>query len=57
MGDPACWLGSTCLACGAFLSVGADESRCPRCGHSLDLPGDMQLLSEAGADQPEVDGD
>ncbi len=33
MGDPVCWLSSTCPACGRFLEPADEEAgRCPRCG-------------------------
>ncbi len=36
-GDPACFLASTCLACGRFLEpVDLDEGVCPRCGEPVD---------------------
>lgn len=36
-GDPACFLASTCLACGRFLEpVDLDEGVCPRCGEPVE---------------------
>ncbi|HUG32796.1 MAG TPA: VOC family protein [Acidimicrobiia bacterium] len=35
MGDPACHLSSTCLACGRF-SEGSHVHRCPHCGAAID---------------------
>jgi rubrerythrin len=33
VGDDACWLDRTCLACGRFLDADhADDERCPHCG-------------------------
>ena len=32
MGDPPCWLGSVCLACGRFVEDGQAEGACPYCG-------------------------
>lgn len=65
MGDPACWLGATCLSCGRFVEPDHEDERCVACGRLLDgsetsaapVPGVVQLLSETGSDQPEVDGD
>jgi hypothetical protein len=37
MGDPACFLSSTCITCGRMLEPGAaDADRCPHCGAPLD---------------------
>lgn len=65
MGDPACWLGATCLSCGHFVEPDHEDERCPQCGRFLDgrepsaatVPGVVQLLPETGSDQPEIDGD
>lgn len=33
MGDDACWMDRTCLACGRFLeSDHVNDERCPHCG-------------------------
>ena len=47
MGDNACWLDQTCLACGRFLDLDEVEGgRCPHCAAELPPP----------ADAVEVDG-
>ena len=40
MGDPACFLDSTCLTCGRFLDSTEleDPSACPHCGSELLTP-------------------
>ena len=31
MGDPACWLGATCISCGRILTNDLDGDFCHRC--------------------------
>lgn len=42
MGDPACWLSSTCLSCGRFVDAELvdDDNTCPHCGAELPPPVD-----------------
>lgn len=31
MGDPACWLGATCISCGRMLNHVLERDFCPHC--------------------------
>jgi hypothetical protein len=57
MGDDACWLDRTCLACGRFLDpVHLDDPRCPHCGEeritAVDVAPGTHAAQPDGPDRP-----
>lgn len=47
MGDPVCWLSSTCLACGRFVDAEEADGICPHCGAELPPSADDEATPTA----------